>query len=42
MVQQVKSAQERWTERDATPLAPSVFPADAVAIIDKPPRSATK
>src|SRR5712671_542784 len=41
MLQQVKSAQESWEERGVVTLAPSLFPADAVAIIYKPGRSAT-
>src|SRR5260370_9391368 len=43
MLQETKSAQECWTERDGAPrraLTRSVFPDDALAVIYKPPRSA--
>jgi hypothetical protein len=43
MLQSVKSAEERWMDRvgvSPVPPTPSVFPADVVAIIYKPARSA--
>src|SRR5260370_7095084 len=43
MLQETKSAQECWTERDGAPrraLTRSVFPNDALAVIYKPARSA--